>query len=49
MKIETDFFNATTQGDEFFILPSLYLDWYDGYAIHFAFLCWKGYINLRGR
>lgn len=49
MKIEKDFYNTTTDNDEFFILPMLSIEWYDGYAIHFAFLCWRGYVIVGGR
>jgi len=47
MKITKDFFNTTKANDEFLILPELIFDWFDGYHLHFGFLCWKGFIGIQ--
>jgi hypothetical protein len=46
MKINKDFFNTTVANDEFFILPMVCIDWFDGWNIHVGFLCWKGWIGI---
>ena len=39
--MKTDFFNCVKQNKEFFLLPSIKLDWWDCFYIEVGFLAWR--------
>ena len=39
--MKTDFFNCVKQNKEFFLLPSIKLDWWDYFYIEVGFLAWR--------
>tara|TARA_E500000178_G_scaffold349678_1_gene407052 strand:- start:1733 stop:1879 length:147 start_codon:yes stop_codon:yes gene_type:complete len=44
--MKTDFFNCVKQNSEFFLLPTIKLDWWDYFYIEVAFLAWRGSVEF---